>query len=382
MDASASAALARLADRVRAAHAGGEALQIEGGGSKAFLGNAGAGEPLPTAGIRGITRLEPTELVASALAGTPLAELEAALAEHGQCLAFEPPRFSPATTVGGMVAAGLSGPARAACGAVRDFVLGASLVNGRGELLHFGGQVMKNVAGFDVSRLLAGSFGTLGVLCEVTFKLAPLPAARAHLAFDLPQAAAIDRINRWGGEPLPIRASAWHEGRLYVQLAGAQAAVRSACASLGGEALDEGAGAALWDSLRDQRHAFFEHAGRQIALADAQAPGARPAPPAPILWRLCVPPTTAPLELDGPPLIEWGGGQRWFLSREGAQRVRAVAIAAGGHATAFRRPASPGADAGEVFSPLEPAVERIHRRLKAAFDPARVFNRGRMYPWL
>ncbi len=222
------------------------------------------GEILGTSALAGITSYEPSELVVTVRAGTPLAELEAALAEKGQCLPFEPPHFAGGGTVGGMVAAGLSGPARASVGAVRDYVLGATLVNGRAEVLTFGGQVMKNVAGYDVSRVLAGSLGTLGVIAEVSLKVLPVAPAEATLAFACSQADALRLLNEWGGRPLPLNASCWVEqagaGTLYLRLRGAVAAVEAACAHLGGERQDNASAAAYWQSLRDQQHPWF--AGR------------------------------------------------------------------------------------------------------------------------
>ncbi len=226
-----------LIDRVRAAAADRTPLAITGGGSKAFLGEAVRGEPLSTADWRGIVSYEPTELVVTVRAGTPLAELEAVLAERGQCLPFEPPHLGAGATVGGMVAAGLSGPARAAVGSVRDFVLGAECINGQGEQLTFGGQVMKNVAGYDVSRLLAGSWGTLALISQVSLKVLPVAPAEATLVFDLPQAQALAQLHHWGGQPLPINASCWvcdtttagAPELLFVRLRGAVAAVEAAC---------------------------------------------------------------------------------------------------------------------------------------------------------
>src|SRR4051812_25384636 len=231
--------LDELAQRVRAACASGTPLRIRGGGSKDFYGEAAEGELLETAALAGISSYEPTELVVTVRAGTPLAQVEAVLAERGQCLPFEPPHFGGGATVGGMVAAGLSGPARASVGALRDFVLGLSMINGRGELLTFGGQVMKNVAGYDVSRLMAGAMGTLGLIVEVSLKVLPRAPAQAALRFELTQAQALERLNAWGGKPLPLNASCWVEeagaGTLYLRLRGAQAAVQAACKTLGGD---------------------------------------------------------------------------------------------------------------------------------------------------
>ena len=264
-----------------------------------------------------------------------------------------------------MVAAGLAGPARASVGGVRDYVLGATLLNGRAEVLSFGGQVMKNVAGYDVPRLLAGSLGALGVICEVSLKVLPQPVATATLRFELDQAAALMKLNQWGGQPLPLSASAWWDGMLVLRLAGAQAAVASAGAALGGEAIEPAMAAAFWDGLRDHRDEFF--AGAHKAVAGGAT-----------LWRLSLPQTAPPLALSGEQLIEWGGAQRWLCTSAPAAPIRDAAAAAGGHAVQFR-----GGDRnGGVFAPLPPAMETIHRRLKAAFDPDGIFNRGRLYPWL
>ncbi|MBY0238940.1 MAG: glycolate oxidase subunit GlcE [Burkholderiaceae bacterium] len=338
-------------------------LRIRGGGSKDWYGCAPQGELLETAGYQGIVSYEPTELVITARCGTPLGDIEAALAREGQMLAFEPPHFSPGATVGGAVASGLAGPRRQAAGAVRDFVLGATLMNGRGDVLRFGGQVMKNVAGYDVSRLLAGSLGMLGLILEVSLKVLPRPQAEATLRLELDQQAALRCMNDWAGQPLPLSATAWHAGVLAVRLSGAQAAVDAARRRIGGETLPDAAAEAFWRDMREQRHAFF-------------APEGAP------LWRLAVPPT-APVLSHGLPcdaqcdaqLLEWGGGQRWLRSAEAADTVRALAARLGGHATLYRG----GAREQGVFHPLAPALHTIHRNLKNAFDPAGIFNPGRMY---
>ena len=355
--------LQRLIDRVRAAQADGTKLAIAGGGSKSFYGEAAAGEPLDVTGLAGISSYEPTELVVTARCGTRLAELEAVLAERGQCLPFEPPHFGPGATVGGMVAAGLSGPSRAAVGAVRDYMLGATLLNGRGEVLSFGGQVMKNVAGYDVSRLLAGSLGTLGVILEVSLKVLPVALATATLRFELGEKEALDRLNAWGGQPLPVNASAWQGGVLHLRLRGARAAVAAACAKLGGECLDDAPAAAFWQGLREQTDAFFADARRNAGGGAS-------------LWRLSLPQTAAPLGLAGAALHEWGGAQRWLCSDAPAASLREAAAQAGGHATLWFAAGRPE----RVFTPPVPPLDRIHRQLKRAFDPAGLFNPGRLYP--
>ena len=360
-----AAALALVVERVRTARADKTPLNIRGGGSKAFYGEAAQGQPLDVTGLAGISSYEPSELVVTVQAGTPLAELEATLAESGQCLPFEPPRFASTATVGGMVAAGLAGPARAAVGGVRDYVLGATLLNGRGELLAFGGTVMKNVAGYDVSRALAGSMGCLGVICEVSLKVLPLAQATLTLRLEMDEAQAIQRINEWGGQPLPLNATAWWEGTLVLRLSGAVAAVHAARERLGGEVVQADMAAGFWSGLRDHSDEFF------AAAAQAVRGGAG-------LWRLSVPATTPPLKLSGEQLIEWGGAQRWLCTSAPAATVREAAGAAGGHATLFR---ALDKRAG-VFAPLSPPLQRIQRELKAAFDPDGLFNPGRLYPGL
>ena len=358
-------ALRSLVDQVQAARAAKLGLNICGGSSKAFYGEAPTGTALDVTPLAGISSYEPSELVVTVRAGTPLADLESALAEHGQCLPFEPPRFAPGGTVGGMVAAGLAGPARAVVGGVRDYVLGATLLNGRAELLSFGGQVIKNVAGYDVSRLLAGSLGLLGVICEVSLKVLPSAPATATLRFDIDEATALRKLNEWGGQPLPLNASAWWEGALVLRLSGAVAAVQAAQVRLGGETVEPARAAEFWLGLRDHHDEFFS--GAAIAVAAGAS-----------LWRLSVPSTTPPLKLSGEQLIEWGGGQRWLCTSTPGAVLREAAALVGGHATLFR---SPGRTAG-VFAPLKPPLDRIHRELKAAFDPEGVFNRGRLYPGL
>lgn len=342
----------QLRERVLAAAVDRTPLRIRGGGTKDFYGNPPAGALLDTTGHAGIVAYEPTELVVTVRAGTRLAELEAALDERGQMLAFEPPHFGEAT-VGGCVAAGLSGPRRATAGAVRDFVLGVKLLDGKGEILDFGGRVMKNVAGYDVSRLMAGSMGTLGLLLEVSLKVLPKPHAEATLRLELPQDKAIETMNRWGGQPLPVSATCWTDGLLAVRLSGARTAVAAARARIGGEAVD--AAEAFWRAVREQQTAFFA----------GEAP----------LWRLSLPSKTPPLALPGAPLIEWGGALRWLTFDGPAAAVREAAARAGGHATLFRG----GDKSVAVFQPLPAPLMAIHSNLKRAFDPQGLFNPGRLY---
>ncbi|KAF3997380.1 glycolate oxidase subunit GlcE [Glaciimonas immobilis] len=334
------------------------AVQIRGGGTKDWYGQTPRGEVLDTRSHTGIIEYEPTELVITARCGTPLAEIEAALAERHQSLAFEPPRFGAGATLGGLVASGLSGPSRQAVGALRDYVLGVVLMDGRGDVLHFGGQVMKNVAGYDVSRLLAGSLGTLGLILQASIKVLPLPIAINSRRFEVSETEALRWLNEWGGQPLPISASCWCDGVLTVRLSGAQAAVTAAQNKMGGDAVSDGD--VFWHSVREQTQPFF----------DTTSP----------IWRLSVPSVTPPLALAGATLIEWGGAQRWLVvdpaSAIDAREIRAAVSAVGGHATLYHG----GDKSVGVFQPLAPAVAKIHHNLKATFDPAGVFNPGRMYP--
>ena len=354
-------ALRRVIDAVETARAERVALDLRGGGTKGFYGEPPRGRPLELADLAGIVAYEPSELVVTVRAGTPLAALEAALAERGQCLPFEPPRFAPGGTVGGMVAAGLAGPARPSVGSVRDHVLGAAILNGRAQLLRFGGQVIKNVAGYDVARVFAGSWGILGVVLEVSLKVLAVAPASATQVLESDEADARRRLARWATRPWPLSASAWDAGRLVLRFSGARAAVDAAVADCGGEALAPEAAALWWEGLRDQRHPFF--ALDPAAAADGES-----------LWRLSVPPTAPLTELGGARLVEWGGALLWWRGRRDPQAVRAAARAAGGHATLVRAVDKRGG----AHHPLEPTILAMHRRLKAAFDPDRLFNRGRL----
>jgi glycolate oxidase FAD binding subunit len=362
-----------LIEQIRLAAASQTQLRVCGGDTKAFYGHPTTGENLSSASWRGITSHEPTELVVTVRAGTPLAELEAALAEKGQCLPFEPPNFGPASTIGGVVAAGLAGPARASAGGVRDYVLGMQFINGRGEWLTFGGQVMKNVAGYDISRVMAGSLGTLGVITHVSLKVLPVPPAEATLVFRLGQHDALEQLHRWGAQPLPLNASCWVKDAtqpdapelLFVRLRGAVAAVEAACERMaqeaGGQRMDNAQAAPDWADCRNQRLPFF------------QSPA-----PEQCLWRLSVPQTAPVLTLPYAQLIEWQGAQRWLWApASAAADIRAATGAAHGHATLFRSGAD-GAPGVARFDRQSATIEAITQRLRAEFDPAGIFNPGRV----
>jgi glycolate oxidase FAD binding subunit len=395
-----SDALDALIDAVRRASVDRAALAIRGGSTKAWYGHRVEGAALDLRAHTGIVDYEPSELVITARAGTPLREIESLLASRRQMLAFEPPHFAPMTgamrpstdndaisramasamrgaTLGGCIASGLSGPRRMAAGSARDFVLGARLIDGRGQHLAFGGQVMKNVAGYDVSRALAGSLGTLGVITEVSLKVLPLPAQAVTLSFTLDEQAALDKLNEWAGQPIAITASAWRArpsqgqvytargGRLMVRLEGSEAAVQAGIRRVGGLDVDPSEAAAYWQGVREQTDAWF-------ASRPSDAP----------LWRLALPSTTLPLDAVAlgfdDQLIEWGGAQRWIATHVDAETIRDAATRLGGHATLWRASEQLKSYSG-VFTPLSAPVLAVHRRLKAEFDPHAIFNRGRMY---
>ena len=347
-----------LREQVCAAVAAGTPLRIQGGDSKAFYGrrvDAGCA-PLSLAGHAGVVAYEPTELAITLRAGTPLAELEALLAQQGQQLPFEPPAFGPGATIGGTVACGLAGPRRPFAGAVRDAVLGVRILNGRGECLDFGGRVMKNVAGYDLSRLMAGALGTLGVLLELSLKVLPRPPAELTLVWELDAATALEHMTRWSREALPISGLCHVDGRLYARLGGGEQALAAARQALGGEPLE--ADADFWTELREQRLPFFGQA----------AP----------LWRLSLPPATPLADAPGATLLDWGGAQRWLVGDVDAGELRERAARAGGHATRFRHHDGQG----EVFQPLPAPLLALHRRVKQALDPGCLFNPGRLYAGL
>ena len=343
--------IAEFADRIRKAAADRTPLRIRGSGSKDFYGVVLRGEILSTVGYSGIVDYEPTELVLTARAGTPLREVEAALAERGQMLAFEPPHLGSGATLGGCVASGFSGPRRAAAGSVRDFVLGVRMLNAQGDDMQFGGRVMKNVAGFDVSRLMAGSFGTLGLILDISLKVLPRPESEASLRYELSETTAIRRMNEWATQPLPITGTCWCDGALTIRLSGAAPAVAAARANLGGDSMPDSD--AFWMSVREQTQRNFEGT----------------------LWRLSVKSSAPPLGLSRQQAIEWNGSLRWLAGDVDGRQALAAARRAGGHATLFR-----GGDRSAGIFQLDAGVLAVHKRLKAALDPQGIFGPGRLTP--
>jgi len=344
---------ALLRERVLAAIAEKTPLNIMGSGSKAFYGRPVQGEPLTVAQHRGIISYEPTELVMTARCGTRLADIEAVLAERGQMLAFEPPHFGPDATLGGAVATGLSGSRRPYAGAVRDVVLGVRLLNGHGEILKFGGEVMKNVAGFDVSRLMVGALGTLGVVLDISIKVLPRPEADTTLIFTMNPDAALASMNRWAGQNWPISAACFDGEVVRIRLSGAKTALATAQQKLGGDALPDDEAASFWTDVREQRLVFFQDETT--------------------LWRLSLASATAQPDLSGAWFIDWAGALRWLKTDQPAETIFQTAQSLGGHACRFRSPL------GVEFQPLSAGLEKLHRNIKLAFDPHGIFNVGRLY---
>lgn len=357
-------------EQIQLARQNGFKLNIQGGNSKSWYGDAPTGKTLSTQAYQGIIDYQPEELVITARAGTPLAEIEAELAQKNQMFPFEPPHFGKNATIGGMVASGLAGPGRAQAGNLRDFVLGADVMDGKGRFLSFGGKVMKNVAGYDVSRLMPGSMGTLALLLNVSIKVLPKPVATKTLKFSLPQAVAIQTMNQWASKPLPLSASAWMgdtgSGDLYIRLSGARAAVEAAYPKLNSEiaceVLDETTATNFWASLREQEHEFFK-------LKEGQS-----------LWRFAVNPMSNPLELKGPTCLEWLGGQRWFKGEMSSVEAKSLALKHGGHATLFKGEKPEGVSVFTSLNdnPLTAPLEIVQKRLRTAFDPDGIFETGRM----
>jgi len=343
---------AQLQDSVRAAIADRRPLRLHGGDSKAFYGNPVQGQPLGLSGHRGIISHEPTELVLTARAGTPLLEIEQRLAEQGQMLSFEPPHFGGGATIGGAVASGLGGPRRPWGGAPRDQVLGTRVLDGQGRILGFGGQVMKNVAGYDVSRLMAGSLGTLGILLEVTLKVLPAPPLSRTLILEMDREAAVSRMRELARQPVPLSGACHLDGRLYLRLSGSEASVNAWAGRIGGEMA--AAHNTFWQRLRDQQLDFFQRD--------------RP------LWRLSLAAATPRLACEQEVLTDWAGAQRWVYTDLDADAVRAEIAQHQGHAQLFRN-----AGTLDCFQRLTPLMLTLHRRLRQRFDPHGILNPGRIF---
>jgi len=343
----------KLKEQIETAISDKTTLNIIGGNSKSFYGRTPQGEPIYVGEQTGITNYEFTELVMTVRAGTTLEEIECALDKNGQMLAFEPPRYGASATIGGTIACNLSGPRRAYAGAARDYVLGSKIINGKAEVLSFGGEVMKNVAGYDVSRLMTGAMGTLGLLLEVSFKVLPKPISEKTLTLEVNSSDAILKMNQWATKTFPLSATVYVDGKLYVRLSGAESSVQSAFQQMGGEVFSEAD--LFWQNLKEQQLSFFKTTET--------------------LWRLSVPPTTSQLELSGECLMEWSGGLRWLKTNDSPEHIRKIVSTVGGQATFFKG----HVNNQSVFQSMSPSLEKLHRNLKSAFDPHQIFNPGRLY---
>ncbi len=344
---------AALQDSVMQAINSGEALNITAGNSKSFYGRNASGNNIELAEHQGIISYEPTELVIRARAGTPLNLIEKTLTENNQMLPFEPPAFNGNATLSGTIACNFSGPRRAYSGAARDFVLGTKIINGKGEILSFGGDVIKNVAGYDVSRLMTGAMGTLGVILEASVKVVPLPEAEITLTQNIGIEDALTKLHQWSGLPLPISASCFYQDTLYIRLSGAEKAIHAAHKKTGGDLFNNAS--AFWNGIKNQTHDFFN--------AEQS------------LWRISLASNTPALSIEGDTLYEWGGALRWHKSEAPADKIRQTTDAANASTSLFRS----SGDRDEIFQPLPEHLMKLHRNLKQAFDPDNIFNIGRMY---
>lgn len=341
----------QLVQQVRGALERKAPLAINGGGTKSFYGYPVVGEPLDLSAHSGVVEYDPGELVITCRSGTPLVDISEQLKREGQFLPFEPPAFGDRATLGGTVACGFSGPRRPWAGSLRDYLLGVSMINGAAQVVHYGGQVMKNVAGYDISRLLAGSMGTLGVILQISFKVLPMPARELTLKFNCDQREAIRRVNTWSGQPLPLSGAYWWQGSLSVRLSGEITQTEQAARTMRPDHSSEDC--SEWQALREHRLAFFTQPGN--------------------LWRLSLPPAAEPVDLGENCLVDWGGAQRWYITNTPGNEIRDVAERSKGHATLFR------AHSDELrFQPLPPALRAMQARVKQAFDPSGIFNPGRL----
>ena len=347
-----------LQQQVKNAISSREPLYIHGGNSKSFYGNKVDAKPLDISQHTGVVSYEPTELCITVRAGTRLSEIETLLSEHQQILPFEPPMYSENTTIGGAIATGISGPRRAYTGSVRDAILGVQIINGDGDIVNFGGQVMKNVAGYDLSRLMVRSQGTLGVILNVSLRLLPKPTHDISLGFEASATEAIEYFQNLRVQQLPITATAWHDNQAYIRLSASEAITQNSQKKLGLEKLNTSG--QIWQEIRDHKHTFFNNFDKP-------------------LWRLSLSPAAGNLSnIDDQQLIEWGGAQRWLSSNAPANIVQGLISKQGGHATLFRS----NVPDTQIFPVLEPVLLTLHKRLKNKMDPHGIFNPNRIYQGL
>ncbi len=353
-----------LIARVANASANNQSLNIVGGNSKTFLGREAIGEKISIREHQGILSYEPVELVMTARAGTTITEIEATLDEQGQMLAFEPANFLGKATIGGTLACNSSGPARPWSGSVRDAVLGIKLINGKSEHLNFGGQVLKNVAGYDISRMQAGAMGSLGIITQVSFKVMPKPQSSLTLVAAMDAGQAIEKMNKLAGQAKPLTAACWFNNKLYMRLSGATSAVEGAVKAWTGKILENDQ--QFWQSLKEQQTDFF------CGGSDDNSTNKEP------LWRFSVNSNAKHFLPEHNWLIDWGGSQRWLRGFHDFEALETMAENANGQVSLFRN----GDRSNEVFHRQSPALKAIHQRLKSSFDPKNIFNPSRLYSWL
>lgn len=341
-----------IASRIQDAYQQKQPLEIIAGNTKSFYGRKIDAVPFSTLQHTGITEYEPSELYISARSGTTLKEIEQTILNNNQILPFEPPYFGSSATLGGCVASGLSGPRRATSGAVRDCILGTEIINGKGEYLRFGGKVMKNVAGYDVSRMMCGALGTLGVLMSITIRLLPKPQSEQTLVFSMSPDDSILHMNKWANTPMPISASFYDEVNLYIRLSGSASSIDKCVKEIGGDLVNSSD--IFWMDIKEQTHKFF--------LTELP------------LWRICVPPNSPTLNISGDCVMEWNGALRWYVTEQSESEIRAEVLRVNGHAMLFR-----GENTQQKFHPLTDAAMRIQTNLKQAFDPVGILNPGKMY---
>ncbi|MDD1793201.1 glycolate oxidase subunit GlcE [Enterovibrio sp. ZSDZ42] len=353
-----------LCEQVQDARADNTPLNLIGGNTKTFIGREATGRPVSLTGHSGVTAYHPSELVITARAGTRITELQSVLAEHNQMLVGEPPAFEGKATLGGSIACNISGASRPFYGSLRDAILGVTLINGFGEPLRFGGQVMKNVAGYDLSRLQAGAMGAFGILTDISLRVMPKPESVETLVLKMDTPQAITFMRQRVSSGYPLSGAAWVDGHLYIRLAGTAPNVGYYSRKLGGESLPHQS--LFWRSIRNFRHPFFSHNGH--------------------LYRLSIDAAAPHFTRFENTLVDWAGNIRWVVTDENHESISELAKNNGGHVARYRSKSFGNRQKdnhnGECFQTLSPAHQRLHKSLKAAFDPQNLFNSGRLYSWL
>ncbi|MCP3850041.1 MAG: glycolate oxidase subunit GlcE [Gammaproteobacteria bacterium] len=363
-----------LLNQVQTACENSQPLAIQGNGTRSFLIHSGSDQVLSTSLHRGIVNYFPSELTVTVRSGTLLSELNDILAKEGQMLPFEPPHFSNDATIGGVIASGLSGSSRPFSGSVRDYVLGCRIINGRGEILQLGGEVMKNVAGYDLSRLVTGSYGSLAVILEVSLKLLPIPAQQKSFCLELQTMSLNQQVKQFMLAGYPITSACQIEDMAYIRLSGSEKGVDYSYNKIQQDFSQlKPVEDLFWSDLNEQKLPFFDSSRT--------------------LWRLSLPtsfPENKESELEqligpnGRQLIDWGGALRWIYSEQSAENIRQFAKSCGGHAQLFYVSDKDKSLLKEMpkQQPLSPVLFKLHQQIKKAIDPHSLFNSGCIYPEL